>query len=115
MRSKCPHHCFCASAGLPSVGLRGEGEFHVLGFVSRNGDIGSLSPIGLMPCSDRVLSGKQIRQLEIAAVLAYVIVIRREHREVAVHPGMYVTFHRDEFWLVEFFGQGGRAGWLRFI
>src|SRR6266853_4247824 len=60
----------------PSVGLRGEGEFHVFGFVSRDGDIGSLSAIGLMPGSDRVLSGRQIRQLEIAAVLAYVIVIR---------------------------------------
>src|SRR5882672_1780517 len=95
---------------VPSVRLRREGEFHVLGFVSRDGDVGSLSAIGLMPGSDRVLSGGQVRQLEIAAVLAYVVVIRREHREVAVHPGMYVTFHRDEFWLVEFFGKGGRAG-----
>src|SRR5258706_14208795 len=104
----------CVLRRVPSVGLRREGEFHVLGFVSRDGDVGSLSAIGLMPGSDRVLSGGQVRQLKIAAVLAYVVVIRREHREVAVHPGMYVTFHRDEFWFVVLLGNGRCPGRLRF-
>src|SRR2546423_6821483 len=72
---------------IPSVGLCREGEFHILGLVPSDSDVGSLSAVGLMPGGDRVLSGRQVRQLEIASVLAYVVVIRREHGEVAVHPG----------------------------
>src|SRR5208282_1020489 len=91
---------------VPSVSLRLEGEVHVFGFVAGDGDIGSLRAVVLMPGGDGVLAGRQVRQLEATSILAYVVVIGLEHRELAVHPRMDVALHRDEFRFVVFCRDG---------
>src|SRR5271168_5000430 len=86
-----------------SVGLCLESEVNLLVFFASNGDIYSPSAVVLVPCGDVVLTRRQVRQAERARISTDVVVRGLQYSEPAMHPGMDVALHRDEFGLVIFF------------
>src|ERR1700686_4447363 len=99
-----------AAEGLVSLGFKG--KVHIFGFGSGDSDIGGLSAIVLMPCGNCVLPRRQIRQLELARALAYLVVIGFKHNEITVHPGMDVALYGNKFFLLVFLDNRRRAGGL---
>lgn len=95
---------FLSAAG-ESASLRLKGEADVFGFVAGDGDVFSLSAVVLMPGRDGVPAGRQVRQPKVPSALVYVVMRRLEHCEIAVHPGIDIALHRDEFFFIVFLGR----------
>src|SRR5258707_10315049 len=66
------------------------GDRHVLG----------LGAELLMPRREGVLPRRKSREGELAIRSAHRVARRRQHSEVAMHPGVHVALHRNEFGLV---------------
>src|ERR1700684_2925417 len=101
-----------SSAAEWLVSLRFEGKVHIFGFSSGDSDIGGLSAIVFMPGGDCVLPRRQIRQLELARALAYIVVIGFKHDEIAVHPGTDVALHGNKFFFLVLLNNRRGAGRL---
>src|SRR6202795_442772 len=104
-----------SSAAERLVCLRLEGKVHIFGFSSGDSNIGGLSAIVLMPCGNCVLPRRQIRQLELARALAYIVVISLKHDEITVHPGMDVALYGNKFFFLVFLHNRRGAGGLRLV
>src|SRR5712675_451969 len=84
------------------VGFGFEDEGDVLRLAARNAYFLRLLAISLVPGSDSVFAGRNIRQTETAIVAGNGVVRIFQDSKRAVHPWMHIAFHRNEFGLVVF-------------
>jgi hypothetical protein len=69
-------------------------------FASGDGDFLPLSPIGLMPCSDRIFAGRKFRQLELAVLSGNSKVPGFQNDKIGLHPSVNIALYGDEFFFV---------------
>src|SRR6266852_9588469 len=99
----------------PLVGLGFESKRDGLGFAAADGDVLGLLAVGLMPRRDGVFARGQVPEGEATTIVSYSVVGVLQHCESAVHPGMHIAFHGNEFRLVVLFADRGRSRWLRLV
>lgn len=90
-------------------------EVQIFLVAGSDGDLFGLRTIEFMPCRDGVVSRRQVWQRKRAGAVGDRVMRILEHRKNAAHPGMKLTLHLDEFWLVITDHDGGSAWRLRAI
>src|SRR6266481_2680277 len=98
-----------------SIGLGLEGEVDGFGFAATDGHFLRLITVRFLPSRDRVLPRRQICKAERPAVTCDGIVRVLHHREIPVHPRMYVALHWNKLRLVILLADGRRSRRLRLV
>src|ERR1700682_5313892 len=82
------------------VGRRLEGEIRLRGSPAGDRDFLCRRTKLFLPRGQRVLSGRQSLQAELAVVIGHRIVRRPEHGEISMHPGMNIALHGNDLRLL---------------